>query len=157
MEEEVYEDEVPEPQHLRYGVIVAGKKHFRIIIARLDTEEYPLVFVREWDKDPEYGYEDWYSLYKEALTAEEADEILAKLQEGDMRKARNLLKKKFRPEGVIIEDDGEVRLDDEIPDDWYYAWKEMEYLITVYKDFPGYYEAEELSLNYIHFLIPCII
>ena len=129
-------------QHLRYGVIVAGKKHYRIVIARLDVEGNPLVFVREWDKDPDYGYDCWYSLYKEALTAEEADEILEKLEEGDMRKARNLLKKQFRPEGIIIEDVGEIRLDDAVPDEWYEAWKSMEGSITVVKDFPGYYEDE---------------
>ncbi len=141
-EEDWLEYEPPEIQHLRFGVIVAGKKHYRIIIARLDTEDYPLVFVREWENDPEYGYECWHSLYKAALTAEEADEILAKLKEKDMRKARNLLKKQFKPEGIIIEDVGEVRLDDAIPDEWYDAWRELEGPVTISKDLPGYYEAE---------------
>ncbi len=129
-------------RQLRYGVIVAGKKHYRIVIARLDMEDNPLVFVREWDKDPEYGYDRWYSLYNKALTAEEADEILKKLKEGDMRKARNLLKKQFSPEGVIVEDVKEIRLDDALPDEWYEAWKNMEVPITSVKDFPGYYEEE---------------
>lgn len=141
MTEDVYEAE-HKLQHLRYGVIVAGKKHYRIVVARLEVEDSPMVFVREWDKDPEYGYDCWYSLYEEALTAEEADEILDKLEEGDMRKARNLLKKQFKAEGALVEDAGETRLDDAVPDEWYEAWKKMEFPITAGKDFPGYYEAE---------------
>ena len=61
---------------------------------------------------------------------------------GDMRGARNQLKKQFKEDGIIIAAVGEVRLDDEIPDEWYESWKKMESPITMLRDFPGYYEAE---------------
>ena len=108
--------------HLRYGVIVTNNKHCRFVVARLDTVDYPLVFLR-------------------GFTAQEADEILDLLKADDMRKARTTLNHKFKEEGILCEFVGEVRLDDAVPDAWYDAWKEMEAIITFRRDHPGYYEA----------------
>lgn len=66
----------PRTFHLRYGIIVTDHKHCRFVIARIDTEDHPLVFLREWTDDPDEGYVDYYTLYDAALTATEADEIL---------------------------------------------------------------------------------
>ncbi|SEA95045.1 hypothetical protein SAMN05216349_16415, partial [Oribacterium sp. KHPX15] len=79
--------------HVRYGIIVANKKHSRFVIVRIDTENYPLVFLKEWTEDDDYGYDCYYMLYKAALTAKEADKILDLLKENDKRKANTLLKK----------------------------------------------------------------
>ena len=117
------QDYVPRTLHLRYGIIVTDHKHCRWIIARVDTEDYPLVFLREWEDDTEEGYEEFYTLYESALTAEEADEILLLLKNNEKRKANTLFKRYFRPKGILCELVGEVRLDDAVPDAWYDVWK----------------------------------
>ena len=93
-------------------------------------------------------YEDYYTLFKSALTAPEADEILFKLKDGNKREANILLKRYFKPDGILCEHVGEMRLDDVVPDVWYDAWKEMSGPITFHKDYPGYYEevVEERGL-----------
>ena len=78
--------------HVRFGIIVANNKHSRFVVVRIDTEDYPLVFLKERADDDEYGYESYYMLYKAALTAKEADKILDLLKENDKRKANTLLK-----------------------------------------------------------------
>lgn len=141
-EEEYIEEYTPRVFHLRYGIIVTDHKHCRFIIARVDTEDYPLVFFREWEDDPEEGYGEYYSLYRDALTASEADEILELLKKDEKRRANALLRRYFKPGGVICEFVGEIRLDDAVPDAWYDVWKEMEGPITFLRDCPGYYEAD---------------
>ena len=136
------ESNEPRIIHLRYGIIVMYNKHCRAVIARVDTEDYPLVFMREWTDDPEEGYDEYYTLYKSALTADEADEILALLKDGEKRKANTLFKRYFKEEGILCEFVGEVRLDDAVPDAWYDVWKEMDGPITFRRDYPGYYEAD---------------
>ena len=128
--------------HVRYGIIVANKKHSRFVIVRTDTENYPLVFLKEWTEDDDYGYDCYYMLYKAALTAKEADKILDLLKENDKSKANTLLKKYFKEEGVLCEYAGPARLDDAVPDAWYDVWKEIEGPVTFRRDFPGYYEAD---------------
>ena len=146
MEKAVKKTDIPEysPRtlHLRYGIIVTDHKHCRFVIARVDTENHPLVFLREWDDDTEEGYEDYYTLYESALTAGEADEILDLLKNDEKRKANALLKKYFKPEGVLCEFVGERRLDDAVPDSWYDVWKEIDGPITFRRDYPGYYETD---------------
>ncbi len=127
--------------HLCFGIIVMNNKHCRSIIARVDTVDYPIVFMREWYMDPEEGYIDNYALYRSALTSKEADEILELLKNNQKRKANNLFKRYFKAEGTLCEFVGEVRLDDAVPDEWYDLWKHMEGLITFHRDYPGYYEA----------------
>ena len=61
-------------------------------------------------------YEDYYTLFKLALTAPEADEILFKLKDGNKREANILLKRYFKPDGILCEHVGEMRLDDAVPD-----------------------------------------
>ena len=61
----------PEQSHLRYGVIVADYKTKRYVVARLDSEVSPMVFLRE--KEP---HGESYSLFKGALSAQRADGIL---------------------------------------------------------------------------------
>ena len=136
------ESNEPRIIHLRYGIIVMYNKHCRAVIARVDTEDYPLVFMREWTDEPEEGYDEYYTLYKSALTADEADEILALLKDGEKRKANTLFKRYFKEEGILCEFVGEVRLDDAVPDAWYDVWKEMDGPITFRRDYPGYYEAD---------------
>ena len=136
------ESNEPRIIHLRYGIIVVYNKHCRAVIARVDTEDYPLVFMREWTDDPEEGYDEYYTLYKSALTADEADEILDLLKDGEKRKANTLFKRYFKEEGILCEFVGEVRLDDAVPDAWYDVWKEMDGPITFRRDYPGYYEAD---------------
>ena len=128
--------------HLRYGIIVMYNKHCRATIARIDTEGYPLVFLREWTDDPDEGYDEYYTLYKSALTAGEADEILELLKRGEKRKANTLFKRYFKEEGILCEFVGEARLDDAVPDAWYDVWKEMDGPVTFRRDYPGYYEAD---------------
>ncbi len=128
--------------HVRYGIIVANKKHSRFVIVRTDTENYPLVFLKEWTEDDDYGYDCYYMLYKAALTAKEADKILDLLKENDKRKANTMLKKYFKEEGVLCEYAGPARLDDAVPDARYDVWKEIEGPVTFRRDFPGYYEAD---------------
>ena len=128
--------------HVRYGIIVANKKHSRFVIVRTDTEDYPLVFRRECTDDEDYMYSSYYMLYKSALTAKEADKILELLKEGDKRKANTLLKKYFKEEGMLCEYAGPVRLDDAVPDAWYDVWKEIEGPVTFRRDHPGYYEID---------------
>ena len=136
------ESNEPRIIHLRYGIIVMYNKHCRAVIARVDTEDYPLVFMREWTDEPEEGYDEYYTLYKSALTADEADEILALLKDGEKRKANTLFKRYFKEEGILCEFVGEMRLDDAVPDAWYDVWKEMDGPITFRRDYPGYYEAD---------------
>ena len=50
------ESNEPRIFHLRYGIIVMYNKHCRAVIVRVDTEDYPLVFMREWTDDREEGY-----------------------------------------------------------------------------------------------------
>lgn len=136
------ESNEPRIIHLRYGIIVMYNKHCRAVIARVDTEDYPLVFLREWTDDSEEGYDEYYTLYKAALTADEADEILALLKGGEKRRANTLFKRYFKEEGILCEFVGEMRLDDAVPDAWYDVWKEMDGPITFRRDYPGYYEAD---------------
>ena len=136
-----YEDEYYKTQHLRYACILTDYEEFRWIVARLEGINYPLVFIRCMAED-EGGRFDNYCLYKDALTAEQADEILNVRENGEKRKANTLLKRYAKLAGAICEDVGEVRLDDKIPDEWYDAWKEMESVITISIDLPGYYEAD---------------
>lgn len=132
----------PRTLHTRFGIIVTDKKHCRFVITRVNTVESPLVFLREWSDDTEYGYEEYYNLYRSALTADEADEILDLLQNNEKRKANALLKKCFKPEGVICESVSEIRLEDAVPDEWYDVWHEIKFFITCTKDFTGYYEND---------------
>ena len=133
--------------HVRYGIIVANKKHSRFVIVRTDTEDYPLVFLKERSDDEKYEYDSYYMLYKAALTAKEADKILDLLKNNDKRKANILLKKYFKEEGVLCEFAGPARLDDAVPDAWYDVWKELEGPITFRRDFPGYYEIDVVEKN----------
>ena len=127
--------------HLCYGVIVINKKTERYIIATVDTEEYPLVFLREWIDDPfEEGY--YYSLYGNALTMVQANEIFGFLASGNTRKAGTLLKRYFRDDDPYCECVGLLVLDDMIPDEWYDVWKEMEGIITSSKHITGYWEYD---------------
>ena len=142
-EKELYEDQYePRIFHVRYGIIVMYNGQCRVTIARMDTEDYPLVFIREWTDDPEEGYEENFFLYKSALTADEADEILDLLKSGEKRKANTLFKRYFVEEGILCEFAGGGRLDDAVPDDWYDVWKEMEGSITCHRVYPGYFEAD---------------
>ena len=128
--------------HLRFGIILTDHKQCRFVVVRVDTENYPLVFLRECSDDPEDEYDAYFTLYKDGLTADEADEILDFLKAGNKRKANIRLKQSFKPEGILCELVGEVRLDDAIPDDWYDVWKEIEGHITSRSNYPGYYEAD---------------
>ena len=132
--------------HVRYGIIVANNKHSRFVIVRADTEEYPLVFLKERPVNyKEYEYDCYYMLYKAALTAKEADKILDLLMGNDKRKANTLLKKFFKEDGVLCEFAGPGELDDAVPDAWYDVWKEIEGPVTFRRHFPGYYEADVIE------------
>ncbi|SFB66410.1 hypothetical protein [Ruminococcus albus] len=74
------EEYTPRIFHTRFGIIVTDKKHCRFVITRVNTIDSPLVFLRKWSDDTEYGYEEYYTLYRSALTADEADEILGLLK-----------------------------------------------------------------------------
>lgn len=139
----LYEDE-PRIMHLRYGVIVTDYRKCRFIISRVDSEDYPLLFLREWvdEKYDPYGWGERYTLWDAALSASQADEILEYLEEDDMRKARTLLKRYLTNCKAICEGVGPDMLDNMIPDTWYDVWKEMEPIITVIGHHPGYYEAD---------------
>lgn len=132
---------------LRYGIIVTDHKRCRYVIGRAETIDHPLVFLRKWSGDSEDRYDACFSLYHSALTADEADEILGLLRNGENRKANTMLKRCFKPEGILCESVGEIRLDDAVPDDWYDAWKKMEGPITFPRDFPGCYEADVEELD----------
>ena len=132
-------EEASMPQKLRYACILTDHKENRWIVARLEWFDYPLVFNRTMIES-EGEFYDIYALYQNALTAEEADEILDERKYGSNRKATMLLKRYVKRSDAICEDVGEVQLDDWIPDDWYDAWKEMEVFITSTVDLPGYYE-----------------
>ena len=60
----------------------------------------------------------------------------------DLYQSDDRVKKYFKPEGILCEDVGEVRLDDAVPDEWYDAWEWMSGLITFRRDYPGYYEED---------------
>ena len=126
---------------LRYAAILTDYKTRRFIIALRDTKDYPVVFLREWVEDP-FVEGDYYSLYGNALAISQAEEIMNQLKTGNTRKARSLLKKYFRDEKPYCDGVGPVTLDDMIPDEWYDAWKEMEFVITSTRHITGYWEAE---------------
>lgn len=127
---------------LRYGVIVTNYEAFRFIIAMHNISADPIVFVRQFismDQD-RYDYGDYYALYDNALSASQAEEILALLKDDKMQKARTLLKRYFQNDSPICEGVGLIMLDDMIPDKWYDSWKQMEVIITATRHHPGYYE-----------------
>ena len=138
----------PRIHHLRYAAILADHKTRRFIIAFQDTEAYPVVFLREWVDDP-FAEGDYYSLYGNALTSSQAEEILDQMKAGDTRKARMLLKRYFRDEEPYCDGIGPVVLDDMIPDEWYDAWKEMENIITITRHITGYWEADVEERGFI--------
>ena len=143
----------PRTFHLRYGVFLTDYKTRRYVIATIDTENYPVVFLREQVEDVtpkgymsgrytsgrnmsgrnmSYKLRSVYSLYgTDALTLEQANEVLDFLKAGDSRKAITKFKRYFNSEAEpYCERVGEVVLDDMIPDERYNAWKEMEFIIT---------------------------
>lgn len=134
--------------HLRFGVILTDNMSNRYIIARQSTEDYPVVFLRQWDDDP-WAEGDYYSLYgSSALTTEKADDILTLLQSGETRKARTLFKRHFKDNDPYCDYVGPVVLDDMIPDDWYDAWKQMESIISSTKHITGYWEYDFEAIKY---------
>ena len=138
---QITEEYEPRIFHLRFGVILTDHKTLRYIIVRIDTEDYPLVFLREWIEDS-YDEGDYYTLYGNALTDTQADEILDQIKAGDTRSARTLLKRYFKADDPYISDVGPVMLDDYIPDEWYDVWKEMEGIITSTHHIDGYWEMD---------------
>lgn len=114
--------------HLRYGVIEINYNKERYTIAAIDTEDYPIVFLRVMADDPVDGG-DYYTLYDNALTMEQATEILEYLSAGNTRKAGSLLKRYLKVGDPCCENVGSITLDDMIPDEWYDVWKEMEWII----------------------------
>ena len=136
----VFNDQFYE-NHLRYAVILCNYKTSRFIIAIQDTEDYPIVILREYDGNPFWGT-DYYTFYDKALTYSQAEEILEQLKKGDTRKARTLLKRYFREDDPYWANIEQYMLDDMIPDDWYDAWKKMEWFITSEKDITGYWETD---------------
>ena len=127
--------------HVRYAVILTDYKRCRYIIAVQDSEDYPIVFLREWVEDP-YFPADYYTLYGNALAKCQAEEILELMKARDTSKARSLLKKFIKDDEPYCEQVGPVILDDMIPDEWYDVWKEMEFVITSYRHITGYWEAD---------------
>jgi hypothetical protein len=127
-------------RRLRYAVILTDHKTQRFIIALQDSVDYPIVFLREWVDDP-FAEGDYYSLYGNALTSSQAEEILDQMKAGDTRRARVLLKRFFRGEEPYCDGVGPVVLDDMIPEEWRDAWKEMEGIITSIQHITGYWEA----------------
>jgi len=130
--------------------ILTDHKQIRWIIARLEGYDYPLVFSRTMYYDEEGWCED-YDMYKAAMTATQADEILDLCKRGgtaNKRKANTLLKRYVVRNGAICEGVGPIMLDDYVPDDWYDAWKEMETVITINADYPGYYEEDISTGDY---------
>ena len=85
---------------------------------------------------------DYYTFYDKALTHSQAEEILEQLKEGDTRKARTLLKRYFREDEPYWENIEQYMLDDMIPDEWYDAWKKMEWIITSRENIIGYWETD---------------
>jgi hypothetical protein len=130
---------MPKENNLRYGVIVANKKVDRYIIASYKDADYPLVFNR-YVSDSLYGYGEYYDVYQ-TFTNGEAAEILDLLKAGDSAKARRSLLKIIDKEKPDLEMAGKAQLDDAIPDEWYDAWQEMEYLITCERHISGYFES----------------
>ena len=132
---------IPPIHHLRYAVIDTDKKARRYIIAMLSAVELPVVFLREWVEDT-FFEGDYYSLYGNALTDVQAEEILECMKAGETRRARSLLKRYFTQTAPYCEAVGPVVLDDMIPDKWYDAWKKMEGAITSMRHFTGYWECD---------------
>ena len=128
--------------HLRYGIMISGYKHCRYILARIQSEDHPIVFLREWEDDEEKGHCTYYSLYRSSMTLAETEEILDYLKKGEKRKANAVFKRYFKVDGILCECVGTARLDDAVPDEWYDVWKEMKFLITSPRDHSGYYETE---------------
>ena len=73
---EDHKEHISRTFHLRFGVILLNSKTERYIISRVDTEDYPLVFLREWIDDPYISDigpsvlddmipEEWYDVWKE--------------------------------------------------------------------------------------------
>lgn len=135
-------------RRLRYAVILTDHKTQRFIIALQDSVDYPIVFLREWVDDP-FAEGDYYSLYGNALTCSQAEEILDQMKEGDTRRARVLLRRFFRGEEPYCDGVGPVVLDDMIPDEWYDAWKDMEGIITSIQHITGYWEANVEERGFI--------
>lgn len=124
--------------HLRFGAILTDYKTRRFLIATQDTIDHPLVFLREEFIDAG----TYYALYDNALTSDQAKEILDLLEADNTQKARRLLKKHFKEDKPRCQDVGPAYLDDMIPDEWYLAWKEMEGIITSSVHLVGYASAE---------------
>lgn len=68
--------------HLQYAVILTDQKTCRYIIALQDTEDYPLVFLREWYDDP-FTSGDYYTLYDNGITSSQTKEIFKQMKAGD--------------------------------------------------------------------------
>ena len=128
-------------QKVRFAIIVCDKKKTRYIVASTTATEYALLIKRQWVED-DFSSSDNYSLYANALTLEQVDEIFTLVSNKKTRTAVSIIKKAISNSDSIIDDVGPVMLDDYIPDDWYDAWKEMEFFITSDKDLPGFYKHD---------------
>ena len=127
--------------HLQYAVILTDQKTCRYIIALQDTEDYPLVFLREWYDDP-FTSGDYYTLYDNGITSSQTKEIFIQMKAGDTLKAKKLFRKYFRSdEPYCIEVEPDV-LDGLISEEWYAVWKEMEIIITNSRHITGYWEVD---------------
>ena len=70
----------PEIIHLCYGIILTDYKRKRYIVTRVDTEDNPLIFLRERGEGEEGRFWGRYSLYDKGLSADEADQLTKSLK-----------------------------------------------------------------------------
>ena len=138
------EEEKLEIYHTLFGIILREGGRYRYFVIRVPSLQTTAVI----KNDLSDGYGECYTLCENALTAQEADEILDLLKNRKHAAAGKALDQYLKTDETLCTNVGHVRLDDAVPDKWYDVWHDLKYDIMNDHMPRGYYERdiEQLSI-----------
>lgn len=138
---EIWEDEEEEElkvYHALFGIILKEGGRYRYFVIRVPSLQTTAVIMNDYSD----GYGECYTLYENALTAEEADEILDLLKKRKHAAARKALEQCLKTDETLCHNVGHVRLDDAVPDKWHDVWHDLKHDIMDDHMPRGYYERD---------------